>query len=128
MHPPQGSTTAQGYELQLGVHNLGPVLFSELLTPVLAQTAKSEKKGAVRIVWAASLYAEQGSPTGGFDRENIDYKKKDVSKYLKYSISKAGAFYQGTEYARRHKSQDILSVVCAMPFPNNRATFVSNNL
>ena len=39
MHPPEGSVTKQGYELQLGVHNIGTVLFTELLTPLLAQTA-----------------------------------------------------------------------------------------
>ena len=41
MHPPEGSVTKQGYELQLGVHNIGTVLFTELLTPLLAQTAAS---------------------------------------------------------------------------------------
>ncbi|KAJ3481616.1 hypothetical protein NLG97_g7775 [Lecanicillium saksenae] len=110
MHPPQGSTTAQGYEMQLGVHNLGHVLFTELLTPLLAETAKREPPGSARVVWVASLYAEMGSPTGGVDPKNIDYSKKDESKYFKYSASKAGVYYQGTEYARRHRSEGIVSL------------------
>jgi len=115
MHPPAGSKTAQGYELQLGVHCLGPVLLAELLTPLLARTAAREEaagraKGAVRVAWAASLYAEM-APKGGFDPDNMNYEKKDKDVYYKYSVSKVGAIYQGTEYARRHQEEGIVSVV-----------------
>jgi len=115
MHPPQGSVTVQGYELQLGVHNLAPVLFTEMLTPLLEKTANAlaqeGKKDLVRVVWVSSLYAEMGSPKGGFDPDNIDYGKKDQSKYFKYSASKAGVYYQGVEYGRRHAGKGIVSVV-----------------
>ncbi|KAJ9131726.1 NAD(P)-binding protein [Pleurostoma richardsiae] len=114
MHPPQGSVTVQGYELQLGVHNLAPVLFTEMLTPLLEKTANAlaqeGKKDLVRVVWVSSLYAEMGSPKGGFDPDNIDYGKKDQSKYFKYSASKAGVYYQGVEYGRRHAGKGIVSV------------------
>ncbi|KAK5993736.1 Short-chain dehydrogenase/reductase [Cladobotryum mycophilum] len=112
MHPPQGSKTEQGYEMQLGVNNLGHLLFTELLTPLLAKTAATEGKGKVRVVWVSSLYSELGSPKNGFDPDNIDYSKKDESTYYKYSASKAGVYYQGTEYARRHKATGIVSVTC----------------
>ena len=115
MHPPPGSVTKQGHELQLGVHNLGPVLLAEMLAPLLAKTAAAEKavgqRATVRVVWVASLYAEMGSPDGGVDINNLGYTKKDESKYTKYSISKAGVFYQGAEYARRHRAEGIVSVV-----------------
>ncbi|PNP46392.1 hypothetical protein TGAMA5MH_02428 [Trichoderma gamsii] len=113
MHPPQGSKTKQGYELQLGVNNLGHLLFTELLTPLLAQTVRSYlpfSKDAVRVVWVSSLYSELGSPNGGFDPDNMNYEKKDEGTFYKYSVSKAGIYYQGSEYAKRHKDKGIISI------------------
>ncbi|OTA04474.1 Short-chain dehydrogenase/reductase [Trichoderma parareesei] len=110
MHPPQGSTTKQGYELQLGVNNLGHVLFTELLTPLLAQTAAKSAPNSVRVVWVSSLYSELGSPKGGIDPDNLGFTKKDKSTYHKYSVSKAGVYYQGEEYARKYKDQGIISL------------------
>jgi len=119
MHPPAGSKTSQGYELQLGVHCLGPVLLAELLAPLLAQTAAREQeagrvKSSVRVVWASSLYSEM-APEGGFDPENMNYEKKDKDAYYKYSVSKAGVIYQGTEFAKRHRAEGIVSVVSGWP-------------
>lgn len=114
MHPPQGSKTKQGYELQLGVNNLGHLLFTELLTPLLANTARSYlpfSTNATRVVWVSSLYSEMGSPKGGFDPDNMNYEKKDEGTFYKYSVSKAGVYYQGTEYAKRNKDKGIISVV-----------------
>lgn len=54
MNPEQGSKTIQGNELQLGVNNISPFLFTKLLTPVLISTAKSEPIGTVRVVWVSS--------------------------------------------------------------------------
>lgn len=50
MNPAPGSKTAQGYELQLGTNNIGTFLFTKLLTPTLAATAKAETPGTVRVV------------------------------------------------------------------------------
>ncbi|KAL6857363.1 NAD(P)-binding protein [Trichoderma novae-zelandiae] len=110
MHPPQGSATKQGYELQLGVNNLGHVLFTELLTPLLAQTAATSAPGSVRVVWVSSLYSELGSPKGGIDPDNLGYAKKEQSTYYKYSVSKAGVYYQGAEYANKYKDKGIISM------------------
>ncbi|EGR49917.1 uncharacterized protein TRIREDRAFT_3287 [Trichoderma reesei QM6a] len=110
MHPPQGSTTKQGHELQLGVNNLGHVLFTELLTPLLAQTAAKSAPNSVRVVWVSSLYSELGSPKGGIDPDNLGFTKKDKSTYHKYSVSKAGVYYQGAEYAKKYKDQGIISL------------------
>lgn len=86
MHPPEGSVTKQGYELQLGVHNIGTVLFTELLTPLLAPTAASYSaigiEGCVRVLRISSLTAER-SPTGGVDHSNMDYSKTDKRTYTK---------------------------------------------
>ncbi|KAL6790792.1 NAD(P)-binding protein [Trichoderma sp. SZMC 28012] len=113
MHPPQGSKTKQGYELQLGVNNLGHLLFTELLTPLLATTAASyasSSPNTVRVVWVSSLYSEMGSPKGGFDPENMGFTKKEQSTYYKYSVSKAGVYYQAAEYAKRYKDKGIISL------------------
>lgn len=50
MATPQGSVTKQGYELQLSTNNVAPFLFTQLLTPILARTAKSARPGSVRVV------------------------------------------------------------------------------
>ncbi|KAI4671983.1 uncharacterized protein J4E78_000482 [Alternaria triticimaculans] len=52
MVPPVGSTTKQGYELQLGTNCVAPFLFTKLLTPILLETVKKEAKGSVRVIWA----------------------------------------------------------------------------
>jgi retinol dehydrogenase-12 len=67
MIPPQGSKTAQGYELQLGTNNIAPFLFTKLLTPILQSTAKTAPPRTVRVVWLSSSVAESASPTGGVD-------------------------------------------------------------
>jgi NAD(P)-dependent dehydrogenase (short-subunit alcohol dehydrogenase family) len=115
MGPPKGAKSAQGYELQLGVNNLGPHLFTKLVTPLLVKTAKQAPKDSVRVVWVSSLLAESTSPKHGIDFENLDYKKND-SFWMeitakKYGISKAGNYYQSTEFARRHRADGVISVV-----------------
>ncbi|KUI72611.1 hypothetical protein VM1G_08568 [Cytospora mali] len=110
MNPPNGSTTAQGYELQLGVNNLGTFLFTKLLTPTLIRTAKSEDPSSVRVIWVASSAAEAlQAPQGGVDMSNLDYHD-DKSPFDKYCVSKAGNYLQGAEFARRHRDDGIVSV------------------
>lgn len=62
MHPPESSVTKQGYGLQLDVHNISTVLFTELLMPLLTQTAASysaiDKEDCVRVIWIISLTAQ----------------------------------------------------------------------
>lgn len=108
MIPPNGTTTKQGYEQQLGANCLAVLLFTQLLTPVLVSTAKTVAPGSVRVVWVSSS-AVHRSPPGGIDFSNLDYKK-EVGKWEKYGISKAGLYYYGTQYARLHKDDGITSV------------------
>jgi len=111
MAPPQGSKTAQGYELQLGTNNIGHFLFTKLLHPVLAETAKTAPSNSVRVVWVSSTAAEL-APNPPIVFENIDYKKKDEGAWMKYNRSKAGNVIHGAEFARRAKDEGIVSVVC----------------
>lgn len=104
MNPPNGSKTAQGYELQLGVNNLGTFLLTKLLTPTLVRTARAEPDApsSVRVVWVSSSAAEAlQAPRGGVDLSNLDYHV-DKSPLDKYCISKAGNYLQAAEFARRH--------------------------
>ena len=112
MVPPQGSKTKQDYESQLGTNCLGPFLFTKLLTPLLVESAKSAPRGSVRVVWLSSSAAESLSPKGGIDMTKLDYKK-DESAWYKYAVSKTGNIFYSKEFARRHKADGVVSVVCA---------------
>lgn len=52
--------TVQGYKIQLGIHCLGPFLFTKLLTPLLIATAadKGTLTNEVRVVFVSSFAAE----------------------------------------------------------------------
>jgi retinol dehydrogenase-12 len=111
MIPPQGSVTKQGYELQLGTNNLGPFLFTKLLTPILAKTAQTSPPGSVRVVWVSSSSARRTSPTtGGVDMSNLDYKT-DHGHWYKYGTSKAGNILHSSEYAKQYGKDGVISVV-----------------
>ncbi|KAK0631098.1 hypothetical protein B0T17DRAFT_616661 [Bombardia bombarda] len=110
MHVPQGSVTKQGYELHLGTNNLGHWLFTDMVTPLLVRTAaNTNQAGSVRVVWLSSLYS-YSAPRGGMVFDDLEYKKRNAGKYEKYSVSKAGAWYEASVYARRHKEDGIVSV------------------
>jgi retinol dehydrogenase 12 len=117
MAPPQGSVSEQGYELMLGTNALGPFLFTQLLTPILAQTAKPSPPGSVRVVWVSSSAAELGSPIGGVDMGNLDYKM-DKNTHYKYAVSKAGVILYCKQYAKLYKDNGIISVV-SLPLSAN---------
>ncbi|KAB8205701.1 hypothetical protein BDV34DRAFT_96406 [Aspergillus parasiticus] len=118
MVPPQGSKTVQGYELQLGINNLGHFLFTHFLHPLLVKTATSAPKNSVRVVWVASSAADN-APIPAIDFSNMDYHH-DEGIWTKYSRSKAGNVLHAVEYARRAGSQGIISMSL------NPGNFVTN--
>ncbi|KAI1745296.1 short-chain dehydrogenase [Xylaria scruposa] len=99
MVPPQGSTTAQGYELQLGVNNIATFLFTRFLYPLMIQTAREAPRDSVRVVWVSSD-AATGAPKPAIDFDNMDYKK-DEPAWTKYQRSKSGSILHACEAARR---------------------------
>lgn len=109
MMPPRGSKTAQGYELQLGVNNIAPFMFTKLLTPVIVSTARVESQNTVRVIWVSSSAAEVLSPKSIIPMDNLDYHI-DQSSEVKYGISKAGNYLHAAEFAKRHKADGIISV------------------
>lgn len=110
MSPPQGSKTAQGHELQLGVNTIAPFLFTKLLTPILISTAAIEQPNTIRVIWVSSSAAELLSPKpSGVDLNNLDYHT-DKSTQVKYGVSKAGTYLHAVEFARRHRDSGIISL------------------
>jgi retinol dehydrogenase-12 len=110
MTPPQGSKTAQGYELQLGTNNVGTFLFTKLLTPILISTAKTVLPSTVRVVWVSSSGAELLGEKGlGVPMDNLDYHIEKDTRY-KYGVSKAGNYLHGVEFAKRYKAQGVVSI------------------
>ncbi|KAF5552859.1 short-chain dehydrogenase [Fusarium mexicanum] len=76
MVPPQGSKAVQGYELQIGVNNLAPFLFTHFLHPILAATAQIAPKDSVCVIWVSSSAAD-GAPTPAIDFTNMDYHNEE---------------------------------------------------
>lgn len=110
MMPPQGSVTAQGYELQMGVNALGSFLFTKLLHPILTATAKVASKNSVRVISVASSAAVM-APKPAIDFANIQYEKEE-SALSKYMRSKAAMVLHSAEFARRTADEGIISMVC----------------
>lgn len=109
MVPPQGSTTKQGYELQLGTNCLGHYALTKLLTPLLVQTAQtSSSAGSVRVVWVSSS-AVMGAPTGGVDMANLAYTT-DKFAFQKYAVSKAGNVLHALQFRKLYEKEGVVSV------------------
>ncbi|KAF0320225.1 putative short-chain dehydrogenase [Colletotrichum asianum] len=123
MVPPQGSTTVQGHELQLGINNLGHQLFTQLLTPLLEKTSQIAPNDTVRVIWVSSSAAD-GAPRPAIDFTNMDYLKEE-GIWSKYSRSKAGNVIQASEYARRMKDSGIISLSLN---PGNFVTNLQQNM
>ncbi|KAK9373440.1 uncharacterized protein V1513DRAFT_432845 [Lipomyces chichibuensis] len=108
MVPPQGSKTVQGYELQIGINNLGHFLFTYMLHPLLAQTARIAPKNSVRVVWVSSSAADN-APKPAIDFSNMDYHREE-GIWKKYARSKAGNVLHSIEFSRRTAGQGIISM------------------
>lgn len=48
---------------------------------------------------------------GGIELDNLDYKKKWLDEYTRYSVSKAGSLFIGGEWAKRDADNGILHLV-----------------
>ncbi|RXG42280.1 hypothetical protein VDGE_07272 [Verticillium dahliae] len=108
MLPAEGSKTAQGFELQLGVNSLAHFLFIKFLTPLLQETAKTAPPRSVRIVWVSSMSADF-APKPAIDFGNMDYHKEE-DNMTKYNRSKVGNLIHAAEFDRRFPESNIVSV------------------
>jgi len=107
MVPPANSRSPQGHELQYATNILGPFMFTKLLLPILAETAKTAPKDSVRVSWAGSIGIDVGSPKGGitFNEDGSPYDFKTGGNTA-YAASKAANFFLGYEFGRRFGNKD----------------------
>lgn len=97
--PPQRTTSAQGHELALATHVLGPLLLTLLLRPTLRAAA-----GSGRVVWVSS---------GGMYAHPFTH---DIATDLEYTAEE----YDGTTaYARTKRMQVIVAEELATRFASD---------
>ncbi|KAI1098475.1 NAD(P)-binding protein [Jackrogersella minutella] len=96
--------TAQGHEYHIAANSIGHFLLARLLTPILEKTAKKSPKGSVRVIWAASILVEMGSPISGITKEFLDDPFSEKNAGVLYAQSKAANWFLATEFAR-HQSE-----------------------
>lgn len=107
---PLGTTTKQGIEGHIGTNCVAPLLFTQLLLPLLRKAAESAPKGSVRIVWTMSLMVDTFSPPGGIDFKAIE-SGKTTKPEVDYAISKVGNWFISHEAAKAWGPYGISSVV-----------------
>jgi hypothetical protein len=95
----------------MGTNCYGPVLFTQLLHPLLVVTAQSSPAASVRVIWMGSIVVHLQAPKSGMDLENLDFKKKDESPAMRYAISKTGDLFIAAEWARRDAQVGIVHLV-----------------
>lgn len=100
MLPPQGSKSPQGFELQMATNCYGPLLFTNLLSPLLRSTAANAPPGSVRVTWAASLGVDMRSPRGGVFLQD-GAPEWHVNDGTNYGQSKAGNLLLAHQFAQR---------------------------
>lgn len=115
MHPPTGSVSAQGYDLQLGTNALGHFLFAINLTSILSSTAKVSPPGAVRVVFVSSSAHQFAPAKGGIKWDDINFRNGG-STWEIYGQSKAGGILLSLEFAKRFAHTGVISVVCLHHF------------
>lgn len=80
--------TVQGLEPHFGINCTAGWLFTQLLTPILATTARISPPNSVRITWTSSILVDAMSPHG--DVEMKDVRTPSQLRHQHYSASKAG--------------------------------------
>lgn len=116
MFPPATSTTAQSHEITVGTNCLGPFLLTELLTPLMNETASSAPTGSVRVTWAGSLAVDTLTPTGGITFPSASSNTPaNLDSYTNYGQSKVGNLFLATESARRYTGSSGVLHVCWNP-------------
>lgn len=125
MTPPYGSKTKQGYELQLGVNNVGPHLLEKYLDPVITKTAATSPKDSVRIVWVSSSAQHAAPSNGGINWDDMNYEKKNPGGFTIYGQSKAINIYESILWKKHHSDSKVLSLALN---PGNLKTELQRHL
>ncbi|ODQ80208.1 hypothetical protein BABINDRAFT_35915 [Babjeviella inositovora NRRL Y-12698] len=125
MVPPVGSTSAQGYELQLGTNVIGPFALQKLLTPVMYETVeKFSTANESRIVWVTSS-AHGISPKHGVNLDNLNDLTADV--WANYGQSKAAMIIAAAQWAKQNP-KEASKIVTISVDPGNLKTNLQRNM
>ncbi|KAJ7086641.1 NAD-P-binding protein [Mycena epipterygia] len=117
--PAIGPLTAQGYDVQFGVHVLGHYLLTQLLLPTLLRTARGEVSGTprrVRVIAVASDAHETTAPKQGIVWESLQKgdaalrARKKLTGTSLYGQSKLGMILISSELARRYGDQGVVAI------------------
>ncbi|CAH2356031.1 putative short-chain dehydrogenase/reductase Eribp [[Candida] railenensis] len=107
MAPPNGSKSAQGYELQIGTNVLGHHLLLKFLHPYIINAASPTFEP--RVIWLTSSGHLGSPPNGGIDFDSF-YNADKCSSMLVYGQSKTGNIYQAGIYGQKYKNKGIISL------------------
>lgn len=104
MTPPAGSKTADGFDLEMGVHCLAGFLLVSLLQPILSNTASHfcHPNTSIRVVYVSSLL-NLSTPNGGVQLSSG--VPKQLSGMQHYMQTKAGIYFLAQEFSRRQKEK-----------------------
>ncbi|KAJ4501531.1 hypothetical protein C8R41DRAFT_1602 [Lentinula lateritia] len=117
--PSIGPQTAQGYDVQFGVHVLGHYFFTLLLMPTLLRTANGEISGTpkpVRVVSVSSDAHEMTAPQKGIVWDSLQKgdaatpARKKLTGTRLYGQSKLGVVLISSELARRYGDQGVVAI------------------
>ena len=106
--PPLGSVSAQGHELQMATNCLGHYLLTQLLLPILLETAERTYAGAVRVIWTSSIAVDVMGPNCEIIISDLEKPPADQQK--NYVTSKTGNWFLASALAAQVGSKGILSV------------------
>ncbi|KAJ7285968.1 NAD-P-binding protein [Mycena rebaudengoi] len=120
LHSPGiGPQTAQGYDVQFGVHVLGHHFLTVLLMPTLLRTANGEVSGTprrVRVISVSSDAHEMTAPKQGIVWDSLQKgdaampARKKLTGTRLYGQSKLGVVLISSELARRYGDLGVVSI------------------
>ncbi|EJD04776.1 NAD-binding protein [Fomitiporia mediterranea MF3/22] len=111
MYPPIEQLTADGYDLQFGTNVLGHFYFTQLLIPVLLETARASSDSHVRVVTTSSLgHMMHASSNILYDTLRDSPERKEFDTFNLYYQSKFGNVLIARELARRYGDQGVVSM------------------
>lgn len=107
-NPPQG-TSPQGHDMELATNCLGPHLFTQLLLPILRNTAEATPIASVRVIWTASIVVDAFALETGIGLAEVF--QKDADKSRNYLNTKVGSWFLADSLASQIGGDGILSLV-----------------
>lgn len=116
MFPPVEQLTAQGYDLQFGVHVLGHYYFTKLLTPILLNTVAQTGKPTRAIVISSNghLYNEVKGKDGliNYDVLRDCPKRTKKGSIQLYFMTKSGNILISKARDRALCPSGVVSISC----------------